>query len=57
VNGIGGPPPVPFGVFGSVTRREETVMSALVVSEAPERHWADLVRFWEEMEWPEGSKV
>ncbi|MFF8591237.1 Uma2 family endonuclease [Streptomyces sp. NPDC015220] len=32
-------------------------MSALTVSQDPERSWDDLVRFWEEMEWPEGSKV
>ena len=32
-------------------------MSAFTVSEDPERSWDDLVRFWEEMEWPEGSKV
>ncbi|MDR3083123.1 MAG: Uma2 family endonuclease [Streptomyces sp.] len=32
-------------------------MSALTVSQEPDRSWDDLVRFWEEMEWPEGSKV
>ncbi|MFE2585325.1 Uma2 family endonuclease [Streptomyces sp. NPDC059378] len=32
-------------------------MRALTVSEDPEQSWDDLVRFWEEMEWPEGSKV
>lgn len=32
-------------------------MSALTVSQNPEQSWDDLVRFWEEMEWPEGSKV
>ncbi|MFD4971843.1 Uma2 family endonuclease [Streptomyces sp. NPDC058424] len=32
-------------------------MSALTVSHDPEQGWDDLVRFWEEMEWPEGSKV
>ena len=32
-------------------------MSALTVSQDPDQSWADLVRFWEEMEWPEGSKV
>ncbi|MEV5931525.1 Uma2 family endonuclease [Streptomyces sp. NPDC052079] len=32
-------------------------MSALTVSQDPEQNWDDLVRFWEEMEWPEGSKV
>ncbi|QKW02238.1 Uma2 family endonuclease [Streptomyces sp. NA02536] len=32
-------------------------MSALTVSQDPEQSWDDLVRFWEEMEWPEGSKV
>jgi Uma2 family endonuclease len=32
-------------------------MSALAVSREPERSWDELVRFWEEMEWPEGSKV
>ncbi|MEU3252711.1 Uma2 family endonuclease [Streptomyces sp. NPDC006997] len=32
-------------------------MSALTVSHDPEHNWDDLVRFWEEMEWPEGSKV
>ncbi|GHA08709.1 Uma2 family endonuclease [Streptomyces echinoruber] len=32
-------------------------MSALTVSHDPEQGWDELVRFWEEMEWPEGSKV
>jgi Uma2 family endonuclease len=32
-------------------------MSALTVDHDPERNWDDLVRFREEMEWPEGSKV
>ncbi|WP_328494360.1 Uma2 family endonuclease [Streptomyces sp. NBC_00414] len=32
-------------------------MSALTVDHEPERNWDDLVRFREEMEWPEGSKV
>ncbi|ANB08197.1 restriction endonuclease [Streptomyces ambofaciens] len=32
-------------------------MSALTVSQEPDQSWDDLVRFWEEMEWPEGSKV
>ncbi|MEU2441397.1 Uma2 family endonuclease [Streptomyces rubradiris] len=32
-------------------------MSALTVSHDAEQSWDDLVRFWEEMEWPEGSKV
>ncbi|MCX5092455.1 Uma2 family endonuclease [Streptomyces sp. NBC_00365] len=32
-------------------------MSALTVDHDPEQNWDDLVRFWEEMEWPEGSKV
>ncbi|MEW2496623.1 Uma2 family endonuclease [Streptomyces nodosus] len=32
-------------------------MSALTVSHDPEQSWDDLVRFWEEMDWPEGSKV
>ena len=32
-------------------------MSALTVSQDPEQSWDNLVRFWEEMEWPEGSKV
>lgn len=32
-------------------------MSALTVSQEPDQNWDDLVRFWEEMEWPEGSKV
>ncbi|MET7680224.1 Uma2 family endonuclease [Streptomyces sp. NPDC005423] len=32
-------------------------MSALTVSHDPEQSWDDLVRFWEEMKWPEGSKV
>ena len=32
-------------------------MSALTVSQDPDQNWDDLVRFWEEMEWPEGSKV
>ncbi|GAA4998396.1 MULTISPECIES: Uma2 family endonuclease [Streptomyces] len=32
-------------------------MRALTVSQEPEQNWDDLVRFWEEMDWPEGSKV
>lgn len=32
-------------------------MSGLTVDHEPERSWDDLVRFREEMEWPEGSKV
>ncbi|WP_075733146.1 Uma2 family endonuclease [Streptomyces acidiscabies] len=32
-------------------------MSALTVGHDPEQSWDDLVRFWEEMEGPEGSKV
>lgn len=32
-------------------------MGALTVSQDPDQSWDDLVRFWEEMEWPEGSKV
>ncbi|WKE70039.1 Uma2 family endonuclease [Streptomyces sp. WP-1] len=32
-------------------------MSALTVSQDPDQYWDDLVRYWEEMEWPEGSKV
>ncbi|MCQ9184502.1 Uma2 family endonuclease [Streptomyces sp. IBSBF 2953] len=32
-------------------------MSALTLGHDPEQSWDDLVRFWEEMEWPEGSKV
>ncbi|CAL9474976.1 Uma2 family endonuclease [Streptomyces sp. NPDC048306] len=32
-------------------------MSALTVSQEPDQNWDDLVRFWEEMDWPEGSKV
>ncbi|MFD3823101.1 Uma2 family endonuclease [Streptomyces sp. NPDC058625] len=32
-------------------------MSALTVSQDPEQSWDGLVRFWEETEWPEGSKV
>ncbi|GAA4068769.1 hypothetical protein GCM10022233_50950 [Streptomyces shaanxiensis] len=32
-------------------------MRALTVSQDPDQNWDDLVRYWEEMEWPEGSKV
>jgi Uma2 family endonuclease len=32
-------------------------VGALTVSHDPEQSWDNLVRFWEEMEWPEGSKV
>ncbi|MET7828685.1 Uma2 family endonuclease [Streptomyces sp. NPDC005386] len=32
-------------------------MRALTVSQDPDQSWDDLVRFWDEMEWPEGSKV
>ncbi|WP_251094654.1 Uma2 family endonuclease [Streptomyces sp. Caat 7-52] len=32
-------------------------MSALTVSQDPDQNWDDLVRYWEGMEWPEGSKV
>jgi Uma2 family endonuclease len=49
--------PVPFGMLDSVTTDKETAMSALTVSHEPEQSWDDVVRFWEEMEWPEGSKV
>ncbi|GGV87035.1 hypothetical protein GCM10010294_68460 [Streptomyces griseoloalbus] len=27
------------------------------MSQDPEQSWDDLVRYWEEMDWPEGSKV
>ncbi|NML50592.1 Uma2 family endonuclease [Streptomyces sp. R302] len=32
-------------------------MSALPADPAPGPHWDELVRFWEESDWPEGSKV
>ncbi|MFF8941067.1 hypothetical protein ACF1A5_02090 [Streptomyces sp. NPDC014864] len=32
-------------------------MRALTVSHDPGQSWDDLVRFWEEMAWPEVSKV
>ncbi|MBW5423040.1 Uma2 family endonuclease [Streptomyces sp. BG9H] len=32
-------------------------MSALTFGHEPGQDWDDLVRLWEEMEWPEGSKV
>ncbi|MFE5740919.1 Uma2 family endonuclease [Streptomyces celluloflavus] len=32
-------------------------MSALPAEPAPGRYWDELVRFWEESNWPEGSKV
>ncbi|BCL28140.1 Uma2 family endonuclease [Streptomyces aurantiacus] len=32
-------------------------MSALTISQDPEQTWDELVRFWEETDWPEGSKV
>ncbi|MFG2135609.1 Uma2 family endonuclease [Streptomyces sp. NPDC048650] len=32
-------------------------MSALPADPAPGQHWDELVRFWEESDWPEGSKV
>lgn len=32
-------------------------MSALTVGQDPDQSWDELVRYWEEMEWPEGSKV
>ncbi len=57
MNGTGGPLPVPFVMLYSATYRQETAVSALTVSQDPEQSWDDLVRFWEEMEWPEGSKV
>ncbi len=41
-------------MLDSVTQRMETAMS---VGQDPEQSWDDLVRFWEEMEGPEGSKV
>ncbi|TWF85614.1 Uma2 family endonuclease [Streptomyces capillispiralis] len=44
-------------MLDSVTHRLGTVVSALTVSQDPEQSWNDLVRFWEGMEWPEGSKV
>ena len=57
MDGIGGPPPIPFGMLGSVRKRLETAVSALTISQDPGQNWDDLVRFWEEMDWPEGSKV
>jgi Uma2 family endonuclease len=44
-------------MLGSVTQPKETAMGALTVGHDPEQSWDDLVRFWEEMDWPEGSKV
>jgi Uma2 family endonuclease len=44
-------------MLGSVTQPKETAMSALTVGHDPEQSWDELVQFWEEMEWPEGSKV
>jgi Uma2 family endonuclease len=44
-------------MLDSVTHRLETAMSALAVDHDPEQNWDGLVRFWEGMEWPEGSKV
>ncbi|BDH08172.1 Uma2 family endonuclease [Streptomyces seoulensis] len=32
-------------------------MSAFTVSQDPDRTWDDLVRFWDESDWPEGSRV
>ncbi|WP_327353868.1 Uma2 family endonuclease [Streptomyces sp. NBC_01304] len=32
-------------------------MSALTVDHDPNQGWGDLVRFWEESDWPEGCKV
>ncbi|MEU9921211.1 Uma2 family endonuclease [Streptomyces griseoluteus] len=32
-------------------------MSALTVGQDPDRTWDDLVRFWDESDWPEGSRV
>ncbi|MFD5537924.1 Uma2 family endonuclease [Streptomyces sp. NPDC127079] len=32
-------------------------MSALTEGQDPDQNWDELVRYWEEMEWPEGSKV
>ncbi|MGA5411420.1 Uma2 family endonuclease [Streptomyces lavendulocolor] len=32
-------------------------MSALPADPTPGRHWDELVRFWEESDWPEGSRV
>ncbi|MDG4858301.1 Uma2 family endonuclease [Streptomyces sp. T-3] len=32
-------------------------MSALTVSHESDRSWDELVQYWEDMEWPEGSKV
>lgn len=32
-------------------------MSALTVEPEPNQDWDDLVRLWEEMDWPEGCKV
>jgi Uma2 family endonuclease len=44
-------------MLGSVTHRLETAMSALAVEPEPNQGWDDLVRLWEESEWPEGCKV
>ncbi|XLE07624.1 Uma2 family endonuclease [Streptomyces sp. Pv4-95] len=32
-------------------------MSAIPTEPAPRQHWEQLVRFWRESDWPEGSKV
>ncbi|MFQ3559339.1 Uma2 family endonuclease [Streptomyces gramineus] len=32
-------------------------MSALTLGQDSDQNWDELVRYWEEMEWPEGSKV
>ncbi|MEU3348537.1 Uma2 family endonuclease [Streptomyces sp. NPDC006700] len=42
---------------GGRQRPPATRLSALTVSHDPEQGWDDLVRFWEEMEWPEGGRV
>ncbi len=62
VNGIGGLPPVPFGMLDSArgdVPTEETAMDPLTVDPAPGpgQDWDDLVRIWEETDAPEGCKV
>ncbi|SCD57394.1 Endonuclease, Uma2 family (restriction endonuclease fold) [Streptomyces sp. SolWspMP-5a-2] len=42
---------------GGRQRPPATRLSALTVSHDPGESWDELVRLWEEMDWPQGSKV
>jgi Uma2 family endonuclease len=61
VNVIGGPVSVVLGMLESVTNQtEEHIMRVLAVEPEQQQRtgwWDELVRFWEETDWPEGSRA